>query len=139
MTTLYWMHDDALAIPADFAGYPALFVFDDETIRYRHYGLKRIGFIYETLLTLPVEIRRGPTVETVREVAARVGAADIATMRSPCPRLRAQIDSLGRSIEVRLLEPKPFVVPQGKLDLKRFSRYWHKVKDEAMAPTAALF
>ena len=68
MTTLFWMHDDALRLAATTAAHRH-FVFDDETITARHYGLKRIGFIYETLLTLPVEIRRGPTVATVLEIA----------------------------------------------------------------------
>jgi len=139
MTTLFWMHDDALRLPADYRGSPALFVFDDETITARHYGLKRIGFIYETLLTLPVEIRRGPTVATVLEIAYRENADSIAVTNPPCPQLGGMIREVSRSVPIKLIEPEPFVLPQKTLNLKRFSRYWYAVKDQALSPSQSLF
>ena len=138
MTELYWMHDDALTLPKSCEGIASLYVFDDETIRYHGYGLKRLGFIYETLLSLPVEIQRGETVPTILAAMEARGATALVTVNSPCPRIKATTAVLQAKTSVKLIEPTPFVVPQKKLDLKRFSRYWRKVEKQALEPTATL-
>ena len=71
MKTIVWLHGDGLSPqnPALVAneGAPAVFVFDDALLTQWQIGLKRVVFLYESLLELPVSIRRG-------DVAAEVSA-----------------------------------------------------------------
>ena len=65
MNELIWLHPDCLAAdnPA-YLKYPkadALFVFDEDEIDTEQWTLKRIAFLYETLIELPAEIERGHT------------------------------------------------------------------------------
>jgi hypothetical protein len=139
VSAVVWVNEDHLAAggPALAAApaAPAVFVLDDAVIRFRGYGLKRLGFIYECLLELPVEIRRGPTVEVVAAFAARHAAARVLTTPSPCPHLRALMAELAARLSLELLAPVPFVEPPGRLDLARFSRYWRAVEAAAMRPS----
>ena len=140
MSAIVWVNEDCLAADgpalAQAPQAPALFVFDDATIRFRGYGLKRIGFIYECLLELPVEIRRGPTVGTVAAFAREHAATTVLTTASPCPRLAATITALRERLDVRVLAPPAFVEPARRPDLRRFSRYWRTVEKDAMRPTS---
>ena len=64
-----WIHGEALgpANPALLAwpGRPAVFVFDDALIAAGGLSLKRLGFLYECLIELPVTIRRGDVAAEV--------------------------------------------------------------------------
>jgi hypothetical protein len=112
-----------------------VFVFDDAVLAWRGYGLKRLGFIYECLLALPVTILRGATVEAVLGFARAHGAATIHAMASPCSQLREFARELrGAGAELIAHRPPPFVTPPAGTDLKRFSRYWRAVADQAMRP-----
>lgn len=128
---LFWLHDDALVLPEE-PPEAALFVFDDALMARRHYGLKRIGFIYERLLALPVEIFRGDARRIVPERAAALGCGAILAWRVPCPDLTA----LGEAIGVTWLERAGLVDLPARTDLRRFSRYWQQVRASAMRPTA---
>lgn len=127
MSAVVWVHEDALNHLLLHHG-PALFVFDDEYLRGERYSLKRIAFIYECLLELPVEIMRGETVRRLLDFARRHGGDEIVCASSPNPWIRARIAELQRSLPVRIVEPEPFVRLSGEPDLKRFSRYWAKVE-----------
>ena len=67
-----WIHGEALGPtnPALLAHpeAPAVFVFDRELIVQADLSLKRLGFLYECLLELPVTLRHGDVVEAVAEV-----------------------------------------------------------------------
>lgn len=127
MSAIVWVHEDALdSLLLDHG--PALFVFDEEYLRRERYSLKRIAFIYECLLELPLEIERGETVAQLLDFARRHGADEIAGAASPNPWIRERFGELGRSLKVRIEEPEPFVRLGGDPDLKRFSRYWAKVE-----------
>ncbi|MEM1029110.1 MAG: hypothetical protein AAF928_05875 [Myxococcota bacterium] len=136
MNRILWLHDEALGpdTPAlhAFPDAPAVFVFDDAWQRDEQLSLKRIVFMYECLLDLPVEIRRGDVVEEVRAFAQRFGAEEIVAPESPHPRIRRQ----GRDLDVRWHEAPPFVRLDRKPDLKRFSRYWRVAKKSVFRPTA---
>ena len=81
---IYWMHDDAL-VGAPAHCVHACYVFDPAAIRYHGYGMQRLGFIYETLIELPVEIYHGETVTTLLELARRSGATRVIAWSTPCP------------------------------------------------------
>ena len=123
---LIWVHADCLhrESPA-FRAYPdspSLFVWDDAELQRAGWSLKRIGFIYECLLDLPVTIRRGDPVIEVRRFAEELRCSGVATVATPDPGIQAQAAAMGAEI----LAPEPFVDVKGRLDLGRFSRYWRK-------------
>lgn len=105
---------------------PVVYVFDTETVA--GYGLKRIGFLYECLLELDVEVRKGRYEEEVLEFCRRLGAAEVVTTETADPLARRAIEILRRAIPVAIEPIEPFVSPGRALDLKRFSRYWSRVE-----------
>jgi hypothetical protein len=86
--------------------------------------MKRIAFVYECLLDLPVKIRRGDPVLEVRRFMEELHCSEVVTVATPDPHLQAQ----AKSLNAEILEVEPFVKVTGKLDLRRFSRYWSKVE-----------
>lgn len=126
---LIWVHEDCLhraspAFRAAGAGSPALFVFDDAELERAGWTLKRIGFIYECLLDLPVTIRRGDPAVEVPRFAAEQGCTGFVTVASPDRR----IQRIAAGIGAEVLPEDPFVEIKGKVDLARFSRYWRKAE-----------
>ena len=115
MNKLFWMHHDCLTAPP----HEAVYVFDDEQLRAAGWGLKRLMFVYECLLELPVEIRRGSTVAALLEFDR-----PLVTVDSPDPWIREVI----RQLEIEVLPAPTFVELKEPVDLKRFARYWKKAE-----------
>jgi hypothetical protein len=130
---IVWVHGDCLSPtnPALLAypGAPALFVFDEALIASWRLSLKRIVFMYECLLEMPVTIRKGDVVEQLTLFAEAHGVRRIVTTPSPSPRFTAICAILRQKCEVEIVEGEPFLDYSGKLDLARFSRYWQTAKD----------
>ena len=137
-----WIHAEALG-PANAAlrAYPqrpAVFVFDPVAADQEPWGLKRLVFIYECLLELPVTIRAGDSVTELQAFVARCGADGVVTTRAVDPRLRAITARLAERLPLVELEPEPLLLADpepagvglasatqaGAPDLRRFSRYW---------------
>jgi len=128
MSELIWLHPDCLSAtnPA-FIKYPqapSLFVFDEAEIEAEQWSLKRIAFIYETLLELPTAIEQGNPVE---ELLAK-NPEKIVTIESVSPRFKQYVQQLQKKTVVEVLPAVPFIDYRGHLDLKRFSRYWKRVE-----------
>jgi len=128
MSEWIWLHPDCLAAdnPA-YLKYPkadALFVFDEDEIEAEEWSLKRIAFLYETLIELPTEIERGNVVDRLLEKRP----TKIVTVDSVNPRFQADVQKLEALVPVEVLPDVPFVNYRGSLDLKRFSRYWKRVE-----------
>jgi hypothetical protein len=134
-----WIHGDCLSPggPALRAhpDAPALFVWDDALLSAYGLSLKRIVFIYECLLELPVTIRRGDVAEALLAFAAEHSADRVVTTASPSPRFQMICDRLARQLPVEVLPVAPFVTAPSTLDLKRFGRYWRAVEAAAMRLT----
>jgi hypothetical protein len=124
--TIQWIHPDAMRLVE--ADVPAVFVFDEAEIEAEAWTLKRLQFLYETLLELPVEIRRGDVAAEVWRFAREHGADRVIAFDSVNPRFGAQRESLAAHLKVDVREPEPFVDYRGHLDLKRFARYWKRVE-----------
>ncbi|GAB4110741.1 MAG: hypothetical protein Fur005_00560 [Roseiflexaceae bacterium] len=127
-----WVHGDCLSPyhPA-LQAYPdalAIFVFDDELLRKWKISLKRITFLYECLLELPVVIRRGDVAAEVIAFARSQQASRVITSESVSPRFGEIATRIKREIPLTILPVEPFVQMDGHLDLKRFSRYWQAVE-----------
>ena len=129
---LIWVHADCLHRRSTaFTKYPdapSIFVWDDAELSQTAWSLKRIGFIYECLLDLPVVIRRGDPLIEIPRFAQEMQCLSIVTMATPDPLLQAQATALGAEI----LDDPPFVEVTGRLNLDRFSRYWRKVEPMLM-------
>lgn len=126
MKSIQWLHPDAMHLLEP--GMPAIFVFDEEEIAAEEWSLKRIQFLYETLLELPVVIARGNVWQGVARFARQEGAERVIVEDSVNPRFAAQVRELQRSFTVEVRPAEPFVNYRGNLDLKRFARYWKRVE-----------
>ncbi len=123
MSRLFWMHTDCLAVPPC---EPAVFVFDDEQIEAGQWGLKRLLFLYECLLELPVAIKRGRTVEALVALAGQDTV--VVTVSSPDPWIREQIRLIRERVAVEVLPAPEYVELPENVDLTRFSRYWKRAE-----------
>ena len=88
---ILWIHEEALgpANPAlqDYPDAAAVFVFDEAWIREQRISRKRLGFLYESCLELPVTLRKGDVAAEVLRFAERHGADGVVTSRPVDPRL----------------------------------------------------
>lgn len=138
--TVIWIHGNCLSPEGPalraYPGAPAIFVWDDELLEQWQISLKRIAFIYECLLELPVTIRRGRVADEIAAFAQENGAGRIVTAESPSPRFRALCEAISQKMpsgsRLEVLKIAPFVAYDGDIDLKRFSRYWRTVRHSAM-------
>lgn len=126
---IVWVHGDCLSPenPAlqEYPDAPAIWVWDEALLEEWQISLKRIAFIYECLLELPVIIRHGDVAREVVAFAKEQGADGVVTAESPSPRFQQICDRIeNASLEVEIWSPEPFVNYDGYIDLKRFSRYW---------------
>jgi deoxyribodipyrimidine photo-lyase len=133
---ILWIHGEALgpnnpALVA-YPGRPAVFVFDTALLEgaspAQSISLKRIGFLYECLLELPVTLRRGDGAEQVLAFAGAHGADGIVTSAATDPRFKAICRQLEPHLPLQVLEPEPFVVLEPEPNLGRFSRYWRQAE-----------
>ena len=125
---IIWVHGDCLSPknPAldEYPNTPAIWVWDDALLEEWQISLKRIAFIYECLLELPVVIRRGDVAKEVLTFANEHDANQVVTVDSPSPRFNTICDEIEASKELEIFEVEPFFEYDGFIDLKRFSRYW---------------
>ncbi|MEB3308212.1 MAG: hypothetical protein VKK98_08705 [Cyanobacteriota bacterium] len=131
---ILWIHAEALG-PANpalqaYSGRPAVFVFDEALIRSQAISLKRLGFLYESLLELPVTIRQGDVAEQVLAFASRHRADGVVTTAGVDPRFRRIHGVLARQLPVAVLEPEAFVELETPPGLRRFSRYWRRAEEQ---------
>lgn len=132
--SIIWVHGDTLspAHPIWFANpdLPAVWVWDDELLQAWGISFKRLVFIYECLLELPVEIRRGPVIQELTEFIQQHQATQVITPPSPSPRF--QHICQGLSVPVKIIHSPEFVDLPVNTDLKRFSHYWKAAKPHLM-------
>ncbi|AFY58977.1 hypothetical protein Riv7116_6654 [Rivularia sp. PCC 7116] len=125
---IIWVHGDCLSPknPAldEYPNTPAIWVWDDALLAEWQISLKRITFIYECLLELPVVIRRGDVAKEVLSFAKEHNANTVVTADSPSPRFDKICDEIESSKKLEIFEVDPFFEYDGFIDLKRFSRYW---------------
>jgi hypothetical protein len=136
MTHIIWIHGDALrptnpALVA-YPDVPAVFVWDDELLTKYNLSFKRIVFMYEALLELPVTIYRGNVVEHITAFARSHNADTIVTSGTPAPRFAAICQQLRHTHTVEILAEPAFVDIPMSTDIKRFSRYWQVAKQRLL-------
>ncbi len=132
-SAIIWVHDDNLSpnnpVFQVYDHAPALYVWDHSLLNRLKFSLKRINFIYESLLDLPVSIRRGNPVDELIQYADEHGAVRIATVPSSSPRFKRICKELERrGYLLDILQPTAFINYDKEFDLRRFSRYWKDAK-----------
>jgi hypothetical protein len=129
---ILWIHGEALGPtnPALLAhpDRPAVFVFDEALIRRQAISLKRLGFLYESLLELPVTIRQGDVAQQVLAFATRHLADGVVTTAGVDPQFKRIHGAIARELSVVVLEPESFADLETPPDLRRFSRYWRQAE-----------
>jgi hypothetical protein len=129
--TVVWVHGDSLsaasaALRAN-PGAPAIFVFDDALLASYQLSLKRMVFLYECLLEMPVVIRRGDIVAEVLAFAHEHGAVVVETTPSPSPYFRQISERLSQKLTL-LVHCEPPFAEDRSYSLGRFFRYWSKAE-----------
>ena len=138
MSGLVWLHEDALrrdhpAFASADTDSPAYFIWDDAYLQAMDYGFKRLVFIYESLVDLPVTILHGDLVSCLSQLADRHGG-QVRVPATPNPLLKSRIEQMQRDFDVEVVADTPFVELAREADLKRFYRYWNKARKLAMKP-----
>ena len=140
---IVWVHGDCLSPrgPALLAhpGAPALWVWDDALLAEWGVSLKRVVFIYECLLELPVAIRRGDVAAELLAFAREHGAAGSSPPKAPARALPPSAPALERELPVEILPVEPLIAYAGRLDLRRFARYWQVAQRCCLRPAAAVW
>lgn len=125
---IVWVHGDCLSpySPAlkAYPEAPAIWVWDDALIEEWQLSLKRLTFIYECLLELPIVIRRGNVASEIVTFAKENNKDLVVTTESPSPRFNTICKEIEPFVTVEVLAVEPFFEYDGYIDLKRFSRYW---------------
>ncbi len=129
---ILWIHEEALG-PANPAlrawpEAPALFVFDTRWIQNSRISRKRLGFLYETALELPLTLRKGDVVAEVLAFARRHQADGVVTSTGVDPRLQQIAEAIETELPLQELDPDPFVELSRPPRLGRFSRYWREAE-----------
>ena len=129
---ILWIHEEALG-PANPAlrawpDAPALFVFDTHWIEANRVSRKRLGFLYEAALELPVTLRKGDVASEVLAFARRHEADGVVTSSAVDPRLQRILQAIEAELPIAELAPDPFVELPRPPRLGRFSRYWREAE-----------
>jgi deoxyribodipyrimidine photo-lyase len=135
---LVWVHGESLSPqqPAlrAFPQAPAVWVWDEALLTEWRISLKRIVFMYECLLELPVTLQRGDVAAQVIDSARAQGRDQIVTTFSPSPRFQQIVAALRQGGMTIHVLPGDHFVPDRAYDLKRFSRYWRQAQPYAFDP-----
>ena len=129
---ILWVHEEALG-PANPAlrawpEAPALFVFDTHWIETNRISRKRLGFLYENTLELPITLRKGDVAAEVIAFGQRHDADGVVTITAVDPRLQRIADAIDAELPLQELEPDAFVELPRPPRLGRFSRYWREAE-----------
>lgn len=136
MTTLIWLHEDALRLDHPvFARAPeaqVVHIWDDAYLRAREYSLKRLVFLYETLCDLGVAVRPGETREVLRAQTPEA----LFIPQSPNPFIKQVAADLAAILPVTLVPDEPLVVLETDSVFRRFFAYWKHARATACLPDA---
>ena len=129
---LFYIHDKALGSDCSIfsrtnSETKAVFIWDDYYFKQRGYSLKRLVFIYETLLELPLEIIHGNTLDILSEE----NFDHIVIPYSSDQVLKTLFSKIEKIKTVQYLFETPFVNLDRTVEFKRFFKYWNQAKKTA--------
>lgn len=138
---LVWITLNAASVAAPataaFPAAPRLFVIDPAWLAAERPTLKRLLFLFECLADFPdLLLVEGDPAAVVPAAAAALGCDGVALAWTPCPRDRAAARAMAAALPVTVVNEPPLCDRSRIDDLRRFSRYWQKVRDSTLRPTA---
>ena len=134
---LFWLHDEVLSealIEAQGTECCTfLFVFDTVWLRQRPVSLKRIQFIYETLLALPVaiEIVYGDAAEVLKQKGLEHPGLVCKVIAPNDPELFERIEGIANEAGIAILE-RPRWFPPPAIKAFRFFKFYKAVRGAAI-------
>lgn len=138
MTDLILLHQNCLStqhpVFSEALNSQAVFIWDNDYFKKEAYSLKRLVFIYESLLELPVEIYQGSTLEVVEVLIQQHGSKKLWLAETPDAWLKQQLAMLTAKVELCWVPDKPFVELEQK-EYTRFFKYWNKAKRQLLNDT----
>ena len=104
---------------------PAFYVWDDQYFRELGYSFKRLVFIYESLLELPVQIIKSETLAFFRELTPErvyfpAGYSLLFEEKF--------LPELTQTSKIEIVPEESFVEISQELEFRRFFHYWNKAK-----------
>ena len=132
-TVLVWMHGDALSPLAPalraYPDAPAAYIWDDALLGTYQLSLKRLQFLYECLLELPVTIHRGDPASELTRLARDQKRTVIATTHSVAPKFKAICSALEASgFTVQVFAQPPFAERAEGFDLRSHASYYRAAR-----------
>lgn len=130
--SLVLLHEEALRMTHPvFSAAPlntkAIFVWDDTYFKKMSYTLKRLVFIYETLLEMPIDIYQGETLSVIKTI----GPTEVFVPASANPEIARVMKEISLLTKVEIVSDEPFVKLKNQTDLKRFFQYWKTAQKTA--------
>jgi deoxyribodipyrimidine photo-lyase len=121
---------------AAFPAAPRLFILDPAWLAAERPSLKRLVFLFECLADIPdLLVVEGPPAEVLPAAAAALACDGVAVAWTPCHRDGATARTVAAALPVAVIDEPLFCDRSRVDDLRRFSRYWQKVRDSALRPT----
>ena len=135
MSALIWIHEDALradhpVFTAAGDGADAIFIWDDAYFSTQGYSFKRLVFIYECLMELPVTLYKGDMATVLSEL---INGRALYVPTTPNPDFQAVMSTLSKTTKVHLVAETPLTFIETEPNMKRFFRYWNKARKSALS------
>jgi hypothetical protein len=133
---LFWLHEEVLSqalVEAEGAeGCTFLFVFDKIWLAQRPVSLKRVQFIYETLISLPAEIEivYGDAAQVVKQKVLQHPGLNCKVIAPKDPELAARIESVASEAGVMVTPRSRWFEPPTN-NASRFFKFYNAVRGEA--------
>lgn len=129
MSRLFWLHDESLALPADYQADDLLvYIWDEDYFAQQQWSFKRRLFIYETLCELPIAIFAGKTLDVITELSREHAIDEIRVQKALDPQLQQLIYLVASKLAMVCQTAYPqLFADQSLKPAKRFHAYWKQV------------
>ena len=128
---LIWLHEQALYLAPYLTAIPNaqfMHIWDDDYYQQRQYTLKRLVFIYESLCESNIPIIAGNTLDVIHSVKP----TKVYIPNSQDSIIQRYSQLIARHYPTESLQAPPLTTPPDSLKVKRFFKYWHTIKHQAL-------
>ena len=134
MNNLIWLHEDMLRtehLVFEIAGSNphSFFVWDEKRFVDAGINFKRLVFIYQTLINLPVTIYRGDTRDVVNKLSYKFGVSEVFTPDANSVSLRRTFDKLQYIVDLNIVEDAKLFRYNDEVEYTRFFQFWRAIEN----------